>query len=147
MNTTERTPEVEAKVVDSIWWTLRMSFGLMPLLAGLDKFFNLLVFWPKYVTPALPTTPQHFMYLVGIIEIVAGLFMLLSPWTKVFAYVVAAWLIAIALNLLGGGFYDIAVRDLVMAITAISLARLTDVVHVPSVAPRAARHATAGSSA
>ena len=147
----ERTHEAEAKVVDSVWWTLRMSFGLVPLLAGLDKFFNLLTQWPKYIAPslahALPMTPQHFMYLVGIIEIVAGLAMLLTPWTKVFAYVVAAWLIGISLNLLGAGFYDVAVRDLVMAVTAISLARLTDVVHVPSVATRAARHATAGSSA
>ena len=148
--TAENTHEVEHKVVDSVWWTLRMSFGLMPLLAGLDKFFNLLVQWPKYIAPALahalPMSPQHFMYLVGIIEIAAGLAMLLSPWTKVFAYVVAAWLIGIALNLLGGGFYDIAVRDLVMAVTAISLARLTDVVHVPSTAPHAARQqATVGS--
>ena len=150
MNGTAESREVEHKVVDSVWWTLRMSFGLMPLLAGLDKFFNLLVQWPKYLAPAvthaLPMAPQHFMYLVGIIEIVAGLAMLLTPWTKVFAYVVAAWLIGIVLNLLATGFYDIAVRDLVMAVTAISLARLTDVVHVPATAPRAARHATVGSA-
>jgi uncharacterized membrane protein YphA (DoxX/SURF4 family) len=127
-----------------------MSFGLVPLLAGLDKFFNLLVHWPKYIAPAfagaIPLTPQHFMYLVGVIEIVAGLFMLLSPWTKVFAYVVAVWLLAIAVNLLGGGFYDIAVRDVVMAVTAISLARLTDAVHVTSHVPRAARQATVSST-
>ena len=150
-STAERTLEAESKVVDSVWWTLRVSFGLMPLLAGLDKFFNVLCYWPKYLAPvlahALPATPQHFMYLVGVIEIVAGLAMLLTPFTKVFAYVVAAWLLAIALNLVGGGFYDIAVRDIVMAVTAVSLARLTDVVHVPSTAPRAARHATAGSTA
>src|SRR6478672_7121913 len=126
-STAERTLEAESKVVDSVWWTLRVSFGLVPLLAGLDKFFNLLCYWPKYLAPvlahALPATPQHFMYLVGIIEIVAGLAMLLTPWTKVFAYVVAAWLIGIVLNLLATGYYDIAVRDLVMAVTAISLAR------------------------
>ena len=130
----------DRKVVDSVWWTLRMSFGLMPLLAGLDKFANLLTHWPKYVAPAiaglLPMTPQHFMYVVGIIEIVAGLAMLLSPWTKVFAYVVAAWLASIALNLIIGGVYDVAVRDLVMAVSAVSLARLTDVVHVPLTARR-----------
>ena len=67
MNGTVASKEVtERKVVDSIWWTLRMSFGLVPLLAGLDKFFNLLTQWPKYVAPAfahaLPVTPQHFMY-------------------------------------------------------------------------------------
>jgi uncharacterized membrane protein YphA (DoxX/SURF4 family) len=134
--TIESKDPVEHKVVDSVWWTLRVSFGLVPLLAGADKFLNLLTHWPKYVAPglasALPATPEHFMYLVGVIEIVAGLAMLLSPWTKVFAYVIAAWLTGIALNLVAGGFYDIAVRDLVMAASAISLARLTAVVHVPS---------------
>ena len=152
MNATGASNEVtERKVVDSIWWTLRMSFGLVPLLAGLDKFFNLLTQWPKYVAPAfahaLPVTPQHFMYVVGIIEIVAGLAMLLSPWTKIFSYVIAAWLTGIALNLIGGGYYDIAVRDLVMAVSAISLARLTDVVHVPVAARRPVREAAAVGSA
>jgi uncharacterized membrane protein YphA (DoxX/SURF4 family) len=152
MNATGETKEVtERKLVDSVWWTLRMSFGLMPLLAGLDKFFNLLTIWPKYLAPAaasvLPMTPQHFMYVVGVIEIVAGVAVLLSPWTKVFAYVVAAWLAGIALNLIAGGFYDIAVRDLVMAVSAISLARLTDVVHVPSAARhRVLREAPVGSA-
>jgi uncharacterized membrane protein YphA (DoxX/SURF4 family) len=146
--TAESTREVDHKVVDSVWWTLRMSFGLVPLLAGLDKFFNLLVYWPKYlpqvVAGILPMTPQHFMFIVGIIEIVAGLGVLLSPWTKVFAYIVGIWLIAISLNLLIGNFYDIAVRDLAMGVTAISLARLTDAVRVPATVPRAARHATVG---
>src|SRR4051794_15227914 len=141
---------MDRKLVDSVWWTLRMSFGLVPLLAGLDKFFNLLTNWPRYVAPvvasALPVTPQHFMYAVGVIEIVAGLAVLLSPWTKVFAYVVAAWLAGIALNLIAGGFYDIAVRDLVMAVSAISLARLTDVVHVPFTARQLVREAAVGSA-
>lgn len=141
---------MERRVVDSVWWTLRMSFGIVPLLAGLDKFFNLLTQWPKYVAPTfahlLPMTPQHFMYLAGIIEIVAGLALLLSPWTKTFAYVIAAWLACIALNLIGGGYYDIAVRDLVMAVSAVSLARLTDVVHVPAAARRPVREATVGSA-
>jgi uncharacterized membrane protein YphA (DoxX/SURF4 family) len=141
MNGTAANKETtDQRVVDSVWWTLRMCFGLVPLLAGLDKYFNLLTQWPKYVAPAfthaLPMTPQHFMYVVGIIEIVAGLGMLLSPWTKAFAYVVAAWLLCIALNLIGGGYYDIAVRDLAMAASAVSLARLTDVVHVASAARR-----------
>src|SRR5262245_52582391 len=115
--TIENKEATDRRVLESIWWTLRMSFGLVPLLAGLDKFFNLLVHWPKYVAPALASvlaaTRQQFMYGVGVIEILAGLAVLLSPWTKVFAYVVAAWLIGIALNLVGAGFYDIAVRDLV----------------------------------
>jgi len=150
-STVENKETTERKVMESIWWTLRMSFGLVPLLAGLDKFLNLLTHWPKYVAPALagalPVTPQHFMYAVGVIEIVAGLAVLLSPWTKVFAYVVAAWLAGIALNLIAGGFYDIAVRDLVMAVSAISLARLTDVVHVPATATRrVVREAAVGSA-
>jgi uncharacterized membrane protein YphA (DoxX/SURF4 family) len=148
MNRTEET--TERKLVDSVWWTFRLSFGLVPVVAGLDKFLNLLTFWPKYVAPAiagaLPVTPQHFMYAVGVIEIVAGLAVLLSPWTKVFAYVVAAWLAGIAINLIAGGFYDIAVRDLVMAVSAISLARLTDVVHVPSAARQVVREPAAGSA-
>lgn len=125
--TTQSADAAERKVIDSIWWTLRLSFGLVPLLAGLDKFLNLLTDWPKYVAPALahalPVTPQHFMYVVGVIEIVAGLAVLLTPWTKVFAYVVAAWLTGIALNLVLGGFFDIAVRDLVMAATRTTLVR------------------------
>ena len=147
--TTQSADAAERKVIDSIWWTLRLSFGLVPLLAGLDKFLNLLTDWPKYVAPALahalPVTPQHFKYVVGVIEIVAGLAVLLTPWTKVFAYVVAAWLTGIALNLVLGGFFDIAVRDLVMAATAVSLARLTSVVRVA--APRrAVSPATVGSA-
>ena len=121
----------------------------MPFLAGLDKFFNLLTFWPKYVAPSiahvLPVTPQSFMYVVGIIEIVAGLAVLLTPWTKTFAYVVAAWLTGIALNLIVGGVYDVAVRDLALAVAAISLARLTDVVHVPSAARHVVREPAVGS--
>jgi uncharacterized membrane protein YphA (DoxX/SURF4 family) len=151
MNGTAQSADpAERKVIDSIWWTLRLSFGLVPLLAGLDKFLNLLTEWPKYVAPALahalPTTPQHFMYVVGVIEIVAGLAVLLTPWTKVFAYVVAAWLAGIALNLVLGGFYDIAVRDLVMAASAVSLARLTSLVRVPAVARPAAREAAVSST-
>jgi hypothetical protein len=73
---------------------------------------NVLADWPKYLAPgfarAIPIAPQGFMYLVGAIEIVAGLGPLLSPWTKVFASVVGAWLVAIAINLIAGGFYDIA---------------------------------------
>jgi uncharacterized membrane protein YphA (DoxX/SURF4 family) len=151
MNATAQQSETaERKVIDSVYWTLRTSFGLVPVLAGLDKFLNLLVHWPKYVAPmlagALPITPQHFMYLVGVIEIVAGLAVLLSPWTKVFAYVVAAWLAGIALTLIAGGFYDIAVRDLVMAVTAVSLARLAGVVRVASPWRRAVREAAVGSA-
>ena len=130
--------DTQQRVIDTAWWTLRVSFGLVPLLAGLDKFLNLLTYWPKYIAPAfehlIPMSPSAFMHVVGIIEIVAGLGVLLTRWTKPFGYIVAAWLVCIAINLIAGRFFDIAVRDLVMAASAVTLARLTDVVAVPSVA-------------
>jgi len=119
------------QVVTSVWRTLRWTFGLIPLAAGADKFFNLLTQWPKYVAPALahlsPLSPQALMYVAGVVEIVAGLAILLSPWTRTFAFIVAAWLTCIALNLIAGGYYDIAVRDLAMAVAAVSFARLSTV--------------------
>jgi uncharacterized membrane protein YphA (DoxX/SURF4 family) len=114
--------------VVSVWRTLRLVFGIVPLVAGLDKFVNLLVYWPKYLAPALvrmlPMTPHAFMLVVGVIEIIAGLAVLFSPWPRTFGYVVAGWLTCIAISLIAGGFYDIAVRDLVMAVSAFSFARL-----------------------
>jgi uncharacterized membrane protein YphA (DoxX/SURF4 family) len=128
--------DLQQRVVDSAWWTLRVSFGVVPFLAGLDKFFNLLADWPSYIAPVfqhlLPVSPRVFMYAVGVIEMVAGLGVLLSRWTKPFAYVVAAWLTCIAINLIAARYLDIAVRDLVMAASAVTLARLTDAVTVPT---------------
>lgn len=124
----------ENRIVNSVWWTLRLAFGLGPFLAGLDKFFNLLVHWEKYIAPAfvrlLPISPTGFMYLVGIIEMVAGLLVLFTSWQKVFGWVVAVWLWCIAINLVAGGFYDIAVRDIIMGISAASLARLSLIIPV-----------------
>lgn len=143
--TTDKTTNKEQRVIDTAWWTLRVTFGLVPLLAGLDKFLNLLTDWPKYLAPAfahlVPFSAGTFMHLVGIIEIIAGLAVLLTPWTKVFASVVAAWLVCIAIDLVAAGLFDVAVRDLVMAVTAVTLARLTDVVRVPSVNRARMRHA------
>jgi uncharacterized membrane protein YphA (DoxX/SURF4 family) len=137
----------EQKVIESVWWTLRISFGLLPLLAGLDKFLNLLVYWPKYIAPIfatmMPVTASHFMHLVGVIEIAAGFGLLFTAWSKAFAYVVAGWLTCIAINLIAGKIFDIAVRDLAMAVTAVSLARLTDVVRVASGARNRLRTAPA----
>jgi uncharacterized membrane protein YphA (DoxX/SURF4 family) len=128
----------EQRVVDSAWWTLRLTLGLVPFLAGLDKFFNLLVDWPKYIAPAFahlsPLGPRALMSAVGVIEMVVGLAVLFTPWTKQLGYVVAAWLTGIAINLVAARYFDVAVRDLVMAVSAVTLARLTDVVSVPSVA-------------
>lgn len=120
---------MESSAAEVVRRTMKIVFGLVPIVAGLDKFTNLLVHWDKYLAPAfakmIPMRPTSFMYVVGIIEIVAGIGVLLTPWTRVFAWIVGLWLIGIALDLVIAGFYDIAVRDVVMAISAFCLARLT----------------------
>ena len=113
------------------WWSLRLAYGLVPIVAGLDKFTNILTDWTQYLSPTLgrmlPVTPVTFMHLVGIIEIAAGI-LVLSKLTRIGAYVVAAWLVLIALNLLTTlRFFDVAVRDLVLAMGAFTLARMTEV--------------------
>ena len=136
--------------LNTTWWALRVLFGLVPIAAGLDKFFNLLTNWEAYLNPlatkVIPLSPATFMHIVGIIEIIAGI-VVLSRFTKIGAYVVTAWLIAIALNLLTmGKFLDIAVRDLGLAVAAFSLAQLTAVreestssVHVGNAQPSPTR--------
>jgi|SRR5919198_2500199 uncharacterized membrane protein YphA (DoxX/SURF4 family) len=116
--------------IESARQVLRVAFGLVPFLAGLDKFFNLLTDWPRYLSPAaeaiLPVTGQTFMYFAGGVEMVVGL-AILTRWTMIGSYVAAAWLVAIAVNLVASGkFLDVAVRDLVMATGAYALARLTE---------------------
>jgi uncharacterized membrane protein YphA (DoxX/SURF4 family) len=114
--------------LERVWWILKLTFGLVPIVAGLDKFLGLLADWEGYVSPLarslLPMDVSTFMNLVGVIEIVAGL-LVLSRYTRVGAYVVSAWLVAIALQLLTSGrFFDVAVRDVVMAIAAFSFGQL-----------------------
>lgn len=108
---------------------LKFTFGLVPIVAGLDKFANILTDWSKYISEGLaellPFEPALFMMVVGIIEIIAGILVLTK--TQVGAYIVAAWLVAIALSLIfSWSFVDVAVRDLVMAIAAFSLAKLSE---------------------
>jgi uncharacterized membrane protein YphA (DoxX/SURF4 family) len=121
--------ESEHDVLVQVGWTLKIVFGVVPIVAGLDKFFNLLVVWEKYIAKPfasiIPLSPRGFMDLVGIIEIIAGIGVLFTPWTRVFAWIVAIWLWCIAIDLIVGGFYDIAVRDIVMGISSLCLARLT----------------------
>lgn len=107
---------------------LRIGFTIAPIIAGIDKFLGLLVNWDQYlpsvVNDLLGGAGHQFMYIVGAIEIVAGIGVLLKP--KIFAYVVAAWLVAIIMNLLLiPGFYDVALRDLGLALGALALARLS----------------------
>lgn len=115
--------------INSAFWTLRIAFGLTAFLAGLDKFLNLLTNWEKYVSPVLanlaPVSAGTLMRVAGVIEMVAGI-AVLAGLTRLGGYVVAAWLTAIALTLvIGGQYFDVAVRDLVMACGAFALARLS----------------------
>jgi uncharacterized membrane protein YphA (DoxX/SURF4 family) len=106
---------------------LKYTYGLVPIVAGADKFTNLLTDWTTYLRPVesmLPLAPATFMMIVGVIEIIAGLLVL--GYTRLGALVVSAWLVAIAVVLMSGGWYDIAVRDLVMAIGAFCLAKLCE---------------------
>ncbi|HEX2252880.1 MAG TPA: DoxX family membrane protein [Thermoanaerobaculia bacterium] len=128
--------------LDPVYKTLRLAYGLVPIVAGLDKFTNLLTDWAKYLSEPfaalLPFAPETFMLIVGVIEIAAGILVLVRP--RLGGWVVAAWLVAIALNLIVGGWFDIAVRDLVMALGAWTLVRLA-VVHgeaVPHTVPAGA---------
>ena len=109
---------------------LRAGVGLAATLAGIDKFFNLLADWGAYVSPTaaaiLPVSTSTFMSLVGIIEIAVGV-AILAGLTRAGAYVASGWLLAVAANLALAGFYDIAVRDVVMSLAAFTLARLAEV--------------------
>lgn len=116
--------------IDTPYWMLRITYGLVPIVAGLDKFAHVLVDWDQYLSPLaeriLPIPGHQFMYAVGVIEIVAGL-LVLSRFARFGAYLVSAWLAAIAVNLVTTGqYYDIAVRDVVMSIGAFCLAKLAE---------------------
>jgi uncharacterized membrane protein YphA (DoxX/SURF4 family) len=113
---------------------MRLAFTVAPIAFGLDKFFNVMVDWPQYLAPWIndiaPGTGQDFMYLVGAVEIVAGIVVALKP--RYGAYVVAAWLAGIILNLLtASGWYDVALRDFGLMLGALTLARLASVYDPP----------------
>lgn len=117
--------------LNSAFWTLRIAFGLMAFLAGLDKFLNLLTNWEQYVSPlalsVVPLSAGALMRVAGVIEIAAGIAILIGI-TRLGGYVVAGWLTLIALSLVTTGHYfDVAVRDLVMACGAFVLGRLSEV--------------------
>ena len=133
--------------LESLYRPLWLTYGLVPLLAGLDKFFNLLTDWPQYLSPwmasLLPVSAETFMYAVGVIEIAVGV-MVLTRWTRLGAWIAAAWLVLIALNLVTMGLYDIAVRDLAMAVGAYTLAKLAELRHeAPVVMPASMRESRA----
>jgi len=132
------------------WWALRVGLGGAAFLAGLDKFFNILADWPAYLSPlaahALPFSGAMFMHIVGLIEMAVGL-AILAGLTRLGGYVAGLWLLAIAANLVTTGrYFDVAVRDVEMAIAAFTLARLTEAgVGVPAgeTVPRSSQAITA----
>jgi hypothetical protein len=116
--------------LDSVYLPLKIAFGIVPLVAGLDKFTNVLTDWSRYLNPTLvgllPFSPALFMMIVGVIEAAVGL-AILTKFTRLGAYVAMAWLVLISLNLMLAGMLDIAVRDLVMAVGAYSLGTLAGI--------------------
>jgi len=117
--------------LNTSWWALRIGLGAAPFLAGLDKYFNLLAKWELYLNPlalrVIPVSPATFMRAIGLVEMAVGL-AILTRWTRLGAYVAGLWLVGIALNLLTMGAYlDVAVRDLLLALAAYTLAQLTEV--------------------
>jgi hypothetical protein len=113
---------------------MRLAFTVAPIAFGVDKYFNVMVHWPKYLAPWInniaPGSGQDFMYFVGAVEIVAGLVVAIKP--RYGAYLVAGWLAGIVINLLSySGFYDIALRDFGLLLGALTLARLAAVYDRP----------------
>ena len=131
LTTSQRNSETTTTVSWSAleaYQILRTAFVVAPIVAGLDKFFNLLVNWEQYLPPIAKRIVggygDELMLVVGVIEIVAGLGVAFKP--KVFAYVVTAWLLLIVVNLLMiPGYYDVALRDFGLALGALALARLS----------------------
>jgi len=122
--------------VYQVFLLLRAGFTIAPILMGIDKLFNWMVFWPNYlaawVDRLMPGTTQQFMYAVGVIEILAGLLVLFAP--RFGAPLVAAWLGGIIVNLLTKAppqYYDVALRDLGLLIGAVALTRLAWLVKAP----------------
>jgi len=139
---TSAAPQQAARSVDALrrdpryqaYLLLRLAFTVAPIAFGLDKFANLMVHWPKYLAPWIntiaPGSGQDFMYFVGVVEIVAGLVVLVKP--RYGAYLVAAWLGGIVVNLLSyPGWYDVALRDFGLMLGALTLARLASVYDPP----------------
>ena len=134
MSTTSSTPRTgptpslrSADPVDQAFLVLRTAFTVAPIVFGLDKFANVLTDWPQYLAPwidgIVPGTAQQAMYLVGVVEIVAGILVALRP--RIGGLVVAAWLLGIIINLLTlPGYYDVALRDVGLFAAAIALWRL-----------------------
>jgi len=116
--------------LERAFWALRLGLGAAAFLAGADKFTNLLTKWERYLAPAatksIPLSRKNFMKGVGIVEMLVGVG-ILSPRPRVASYAASGWLLAIAANLVLNGDYDIAVRDINMAMGAFALSQLSAV--------------------
>lgn len=131
-----REPEVNAtgmtpteRGLNTAWWALRIGLGVGPVLTGLDKFFNILTMWSMYMSPlaekVLPVSDAIFLRAAGVLEILIGL-AILTRWTRVGGYALALWLLAIVVNLaVTGNFWDLAMRDVEIALGAFALGRLS----------------------
>jgi hypothetical protein len=116
--------------LNTAWWALRIGLGLGLFLAGLDKYFDILTNWGMYLSPLaermLPVSGAAFMHIAGAVEMTIGL-AILTRWTRIGSYFAMAWLLAIAMNLAAGGtFWDLAMRDVEIALGAFALAKLTE---------------------
>ena|SRR5438093_9697694 len=127
-NSIDNSPGALNRNAEQAFQILRIGFTVAPILAGLDKFLHVLVDWDKYLSPTANNVfgghGHQFMLVVGIIEIIAGIGVFLKP--RIFAYIVAAWLLGIIINLLSiPGYYDVALRDLGLMLGALALGRLS----------------------
>jgi uncharacterized membrane protein YphA (DoxX/SURF4 family) len=132
------TERIKGDPAYQAFWLLRIGFTVAPILFGADKFANVLVNWEKYLAPWIqdlsPLSALHTMYAVGIVEIIAGVAVALKP--RYAAYIVAAWLGGIVLDLLTySGYYDVALRDFGLLLAALTLARLASKYDPPGLMP------------
>lgn len=117
--------------LNTAWWALKIGLGVGPIITGIDKYFNKLTDWSMYLSPlvtkVVPVSATTFMHITGVVEILAGV-VVLSRWTKLGSYIVMLWLLGIAVNLLTTGmFYDLAMRDVEIAVGAFALSQLAAV--------------------
>lgn len=127
--TTAAAPRDVSTAAHQAFWLLRITFTIAPILFGADKFFNWSVHWPDYlahwINNIVPGSGQDMMYVVGGIEIAAGLLVAVAP--RIGAFVVAGWLFGIVINLLTKNapqYYDIALRDFGLMLAALTFGRL-----------------------
>lgn len=117
-----QSPSYQAYII------LHIAFVVAPVIAGLDKFTHFLVNWDQYLSPMMPRfglSTHTFMLGIGVIEVIAGLIVAFAP--RIGAWIVGLWLCGIILNLLSmGAYFDVALRDLGLALGAFALARLSE---------------------